>query len=98
MVNYRKEAKGRPCMVNISGVCNHDTQTTVLAHLNVQGLNVKAHDLHGCWACSACHEWLDHGWAEAPFSHPMVTREQRDYEHYKAIIRTQQQLIREGKL
>ena len=97
-IDLRKEAKGRPCMVQVPGVCNNSPETTVLAHLNVPGLNVKAHDLHGAWACSNCHAWLDYGWALASKFGHSVSRTERDFYHYEAIIRTQQHLIKEGKL
>jgi len=36
-MNLRREARNRPCMVRIPGVCNHDDTTTVLAHYRLAG-------------------------------------------------------------
>lgn len=91
-VDFKAEARGRPCMVQIPGICCNDPETTVLAHLNVQGLNVKAHDIHGAWACHECHDWLDTGWTFH------AVKNQRDLLHLQGVIRTQIELIKEGKL
>jgi hypothetical protein len=39
--------------------CNHDPETTVLAHMNGGGMGTKHHDLFGAFACSACHDEYD---------------------------------------
>lgn len=39
MSNLRKEAKGRECQVRLPGICNHNPETTVLAHYRMAGLN-----------------------------------------------------------
>lgn len=61
--NITKSAQGRNCTLQIPGVCNHDSATTVWAHSNQQrhgkGVGIKANDIFGCYACSACHDWLD---------------------------------------
>jgi len=90
-INYRKEARGRECQVR-SPLCCWDTTTTVLAHLNGAGIGRKHDNLHGAWACSACHQWLDGGYAQHS------NRIDRDLHHYRGIIRTQEILIEEGKL
>lgn len=92
MPNLRKEAKGRDCQVR-TPVCNHNPETVVLAHLNGSGMGRKHHDLHGAWACSNCHAWLDGEYLEYGFS-----KHERNLYHYDGIIRTQQILIAEGKL
>jgi hypothetical protein len=93
-IDYRKLARGRPCMAQIPGVCQGGTETTVLAHLNVPGLNVKAPDIHGAWCCCMCHAWLDADWVIGN----QVGKDQRDLWHLQAVIRTQRVLIEEGKL
>ena len=60
----RESARGQACTVR-SPVCNGDTDTTVWAHSNFaahgKGMGHKASDLFGCYACAACHMWLDAG-------------------------------------
>lgn len=62
MTNLRKEARGRGCMVRLPEVCNHNSETVVLAHvrlIGISGFGTKAPDLLGTWACSACHAYAD---------------------------------------
>lgn len=56
----RASAKGQQCTVR-SSFCNHDPETTVLAHLpsEVAGKATKSDDWHACFACSSCHDALD---------------------------------------
>lgn len=89
-MNLRKLAKGQECTVNIFGVCNHDPETTVLAHLNGAGMGLKHPDLHGAWCCSDCHAWLDGGYTKTHY------REQRDLYHAQAVFRTQRQILKMG--
>ena len=61
-MNLRKEARGRACTVRLEGICNHNSETVVLAHirmLGLSGMGLKADDLLGAWACSACHDAID---------------------------------------
>lgn len=61
-MNLRNAAKGRPCMVRLPDICNHNPETTVLAHIRMAGLSgmgIKADDLLGAWACSSCHDAID---------------------------------------
>jgi Protein of unknown function (DUF1364) len=57
----RDSARGRDCTLQLPGICNHDPETTVLAHLrsDVKGVGNKSDDWHACFCCSACHEALD---------------------------------------
>lgn len=62
MKNLRKAARGRECAVRIPGVCNHNPETTVLAHIRrggVGGVGMKPSDLCAVLACSACHDIID---------------------------------------
>lgn len=81
----RDAARGQPCTVNIVGVCNGQSETTVLAHLPDQshGVGLKAHDLSACFACDACHTVLD-GRAKWP---PME-EEHKDFYMRRAQTRT----------
>lgn len=90
MKSLRKLAKGRECQVRLIGVCNGNSETTVLAHfrlLNVSGMGIKPPDLLGAWACSTCHTYVD--------SH-------KDHNTQLAfalgVLRTQAALIKEGHL
>lgn len=61
-MKLRKAAQGRECMVRLPDICNHNPETTVLAHVRlagVSGMGIKADDLLGAWACSACHDAID---------------------------------------
>ena len=55
-------AKGRPCDMRLPNVCNWDTTTTVLAHINrggISGMLMKAPDVCSVFACSNCHDAVD---------------------------------------
>lgn len=57
----RSSAKGEDCSLRIPGVCNHDNNTVVFAHLNTRfkGIGNKSPDIFGVYACSECHTALD---------------------------------------
>ena len=86
--NLRQYAKGKPCLVRIPGVCRHDTETVVLAHVRmpgVTGVGKKAPDLLGAWACAECHEYCERRYND---------RDTRAF--LEGVIRTQDRLIRDG--
>jgi hypothetical protein len=61
-MSLRKKARGRECTVRLPGICNHNSETVVLAHVRlagVSGMGLKADDLLGAWACSSCHDAID---------------------------------------
>lgn len=89
-INLRKEAKGRPCQIQIYGVCNHDSETSVLCHLPGPGVGVKADDRHAAIGCSACHDVVDHRNVTPDTLHINVR-----WEFLEAVIRTQQLWIKE---
>lgn len=84
-------AKGEDCTLRIPGVCNWDNSTTVFAHMNGGGMGYKNHDIHGCYACSDCHDWLD-------MKPGYQTNEcmKRKPEFLRAMIETQNKLIEKG--
>ena len=89
MSKLRDSARGRQCQVRLPTICNHDPETTVLAHMNGGGMGTKQPDLFGAFCCSSCHNEVD--------------RRTRIYEagdvkldFYEAIFRTQQIWINEG--
>ncbi|EFQ1887951.1 DUF1364 domain-containing protein, partial [Escherichia coli] len=56
MADLRKAARGRECQVRIPGVCNGNSETSVLAHIRLAGLcgtGTKPPDLIATIACSA---------------------------------------------
>lgn len=97
---YTKSAKGKECQVRIPGVCNHNPETVVLAHLNGAGMGMKHEDIHGAYACSACHDVID-GRAALPksicFRRIDSSIEKKIY-HLEGVIRTQKIMIKEGVL
>lgn len=58
-------AAGKPCLVQVRGVCKQRTETTIAAHSNKaahgKGKSIKAHDYYSVWCCFECHIWLDQG-------------------------------------
>jgi hypothetical protein len=92
-MNLRKEARGRACTVRLEGICNHNSETVVLAHIRMPGLSgmgIKADDLLGAWACSACHDAIDRR------SHADLDRDYVRLAHLEGVIRTIAQLRKEG--
>lgn len=88
-MNLRAAAQGKPCMIR-SHVCNHDAETTVLAHVRmvgISGMGMKAPDLLGSWACSMCHTLCDGQMKTA------LTREERELLLLRGVMRTQAELI-----
>jgi len=89
--DLRKYARGQPCMVRVGGICNSNSETTVLAHLGGAGMGRKHHDIHGAWCCDACHSYVD---GRGPVGRP----EHRRVMLLDGIMRTQERLIRDGKI
>lgn len=54
-------ARGKPCTLNIVGICNYDPSTTIFAHFpdESHGMARKSDDCSGGYACSACHDVID---------------------------------------
>ena len=77
----QRSARGQECTMNVSLVCNYNNETTVLAHVNVEGgaVGMKTDDYSACFACSECHRWLDQY---------MGTEEERLYYTRRALVRT----------
>jgi hypothetical protein len=93
-VNLRQEARGRGCMVRLPEVCNHNSETVVLAHVRlagISGMGTKSPDLIGAWACSACHDAIDRR------SHTDLDRDYVRLAHLEGMARTIAQLVKEGK-
>ncbi|OCG47494.1 hypothetical protein A9G35_00735 [Gilliamella sp. Choc5-1] len=93
MSKLTKEARGRECTVRLP-CCNHNPETTVLAHYRLAGtcgVGMKPNDLQGAWACSACHDEID--CRTRIFENEFVR-----LAHAEGVIRTQDILIKEGKI
>ena len=91
MSKLRKSAKGRECQVRIPGVCNHNPETVVLAHINGAGMGIKANDIHAAFCCSSCHDALD-GRNRSSGLNPDLLR----LYHLDGVIRTQRVWLNEG--
>lgn len=93
----RDLARGRNCEVCIPGVCNFNPETVVLAHLGGAGMGMKRNDLHGAYACSACHDAIDGRTKPSdPMTGERYPKLQLDYWHMQGVIATQEILIKEG--
>lgn len=93
-MNLRKKARGRECTVRLPGICNHNSETVVLAHVRlagVSGMGLKADDLLGAWCCSSCHDEIDGRTHKSGLS-----RDELRLAHYDGMARTIMQLHKEG--
>lgn len=84
-MNLRKAAQGKPCMIRLPDVCNHNPETTVLAHIRlagISGMGLKVPDLIGSWACSACHDAVDRR------AHMDLERDYVRLAHFEGMART----------
>ena len=72
-------------MVRLEGVCNHNSETVVLAHIRmpgISGMGMKADDLLGAWACSSCHDAIDRR------AHMDLDRDHVRLAHLEGMVRT----------
>ena len=84
-----QSANGELCTLRIPGVCNSNPETTVFAHMNGGGMGYKHHDIHGCYACSSCHDLID---ARISYGDEFIKAK----ELLRAMIETQNKLIQKG--
>lgn len=94
MANLRKEARGRECQVRLPGICNGNPETVVLAHYRMVGIcgtGMKPDDLFGAWSCSGCHDEIDRRTRHCDVAEARIA-------HLEGVIRTQDALLREGKV
>ena len=90
MSKLTKLARGRECQVRLP-CCNHNPETTVLAHFRLAGIcgiGMKPHDILDAWACSACHDEIDRRTR-------IFENESVRLAHAEGIIRTIDILIKE---
>lgn len=57
----RDSSRGKDCTLRVPGVCNFNSETTVLAHVpcGMKGMGMKGPDVIAVHACSSCHDALD---------------------------------------
>ena len=85
----RDSARGEECTLNIPGVCNYDTETTVLCHFSCQigGSNRLNGELSSGFGCSDCHRQID-----------LYELSEADREFYmrRSMVRTLDRLVDKG--
>jgi hypothetical protein len=62
MIDLRKLARGKPCLVRVDEHCDGGGETTVLAHVRlsgVSGMGLKAPDVCAAFCCGPCHARVD---------------------------------------
>ena len=75
--------------MRLPSICNHNSETVVLAHIrmpSISGMGLKADDLLGAWACSACHDAIDRR------AHTDLDRDYVRLAHLEGMVRTIAQL------
>ena len=85
MSKLRNAARGRGCMVRLPEVCNHNSETVILAHYRMAGLSgvgMKPDDALGAWSCSSCHDAIDRR------SHMELERDYVRLAHLEGVMRT----------
>ncbi|MDT6962943.1 MULTISPECIES: nuclease domain-containing protein [Cupriavidus] len=96
MSKIRKSANGKDCQVRIAGVCTFDPTHTIWSHYRGsaggKGLSIKALDLCGAYACTACDAVYD-GQRPRP---PGMTKEEVDLDWMTGHIRSLVILACEG--
>lgn len=86
----RNSARGQECQVRIPGVCNHNSETVVLAHVGRgSGVGQKCDDIHATYACSACHDVIDG-------RHRQGERSEIMNYAYEGMVRTQKLMLENG--
>lgn len=87
-----RAAQGEACTVQVLGICNHNPETTIPAHLPdiSHGMALKASDIFIVFACHACHECIDRRRIEPEFE------ERREWYMLQAYKRTIARLFELG--
>lgn len=85
-----ESAKGKPCTMNIVGVCSYDPRTVVFAHFpdESHGMSRKSDDCSGGYACNSCHGVLD---GRAPW--PETEKEHKEWYMRRSQTRTVRMMI-----
>lgn len=93
--DLRKAARGRECTVRIPGVCNFNTETSVLAHYRMAGTcgtGCKPDDEQAAICCNDCHDVIDGRVKNTEFTYEDIR-----LMHAEGVFRTQQIWRGEGK-
>jgi len=68
LTKIQKSARNQECTLNIAGVCNYDTDTTVLCHIGFgdnntigSGKRIRPGERNAVYGCSACHDFIGSG-------------------------------------
>ena len=75
--------------MQIPGVCCHDPETVVLAHVAGGGMGLKQEDLFGAFACHTCHDEIDRRTRKVPAKEARLA-------HLEGVMRTQMIWVSEG--
>ena len=89
MSRLRESARGQECLVRLPGVCNHNPETVVLAHLGGGGMGLKKRDIHGAFCCSSCHDEIDRRTC-------VFEKDYTELAHRQGVERTQNYWIENG--
>jgi hypothetical protein len=89
----RASAKGEDCTVRLPGICNHNQETVVFAHLNGIrfGHGVGHKTKWGAYACSSCHDEIDRRTRQMDADCVKLA-------HYEGTIETLNKLVEKGLL
>ncbi len=94
MSKITNSARGKDCTVRIPTVCNHNSETVVLAHISGvrhgHGTGQKVNDAFGAYACSSCHDAID-GRTLTQFR-----RTELKLMHLEGVLESQALMIKEG--
>jgi Protein of unknown function (DUF1364) len=85
MSKLRDAARGQNCEIRVPGICRHDSDTVVLCHYRLSGLNgmgIKPLDICGAYGCHDCHAAVD-GRLTTGFS-----RDELRLMHAEGVMRT----------
>ena len=94
--SIRKWAKGKPCTVQIPGVCFHDSESSVMAHATILpptgaiGAKTDSDILATYIACHNCHDYMDGRRRSAG-----ISKHDRLFFEYRAVVRTWRLIIKE---
>lgn len=72
-------------MVRLPEICNHNSETVILAHYRMAGLSgvgMKPDDALGAWSCSSCHDAIDRR------THMELERDYVRLAHLEGVMRT----------
>ena len=94
---YLDAAKGQPCSLQIPGVCQGGTETTVACHspLGEDRNGTKAGDFCVADGCRACHDCLDRRSKLGGYD---LTEEDQRYFFHRGMVRTLANRLERGIL